>query len=334
VALEIIFVVDTSGSMSGEPLSQAKEAIAHTLGQLGPDDGFQIIRFANDASPLGDRVVRATEGNVRDALAKLRSLRAKGGTEMLAGVRTALSFPHDRERTRFVCFLTDGFIGNEGQVLGAVDDYLGDARLFAFGVGSSTNRFLMERLSVMGRGAVAFLGPNAPSAPVMDAFLERVRTPALADIEIDFGGLPVDGLSPERMPDLYAGRPVTIMGRFNPGFANSETIRVTGRTGRDDVTLDVPFDADNDEHPALADLWARSLIAEEINRALRTPGVDPTESIKALALSHALLSPYTAFVAVDSARITGGDFGVSVTQPINVPDGVRYETTVRDERRD
>lgn len=332
VPVEIIFVVDTSGSMRGEPLGQAKQAIEHTLRRLGPDDAFQIIRFANDASPLGDRVVRATDRNVREALHKLRSLRAKGGTEMLAGVRTALSFPSDRERTRFVCFLTDGFIGNEGQVLSAVDDYLGDARLFSFAIGSSPNRFLMERLAVMGRGAVAFLGPDESGAPVMDAFLDRVRTPALADIAIDFGDLPVNGLSPVRVPDLYAGRPVTIMGRFDPRFDGSETIRVTGRTGRGEVTLDVHLTSDNAEHPALADLWARAFIAEEINYALRTPGVDPTESIKNLALSHALLSPFTAFIAVDTARVTEGEYGVSVTQPVRVPDGVRYETTVRDDR--
>ncbi|GAB4549690.1 MAG: VIT domain-containing protein [Phycisphaerales bacterium] len=330
--LEVIFVVDTSGSMSGRPLDQAKQAIAHTLRQLGPRDAFQIIRFANDASPLGDRVVPATERNVRDALRKLRTLDAKGGTEMLAGVRTALNFPHDRERLRFVCFLTDGYIGNEAQVLRAVDHHLGDARLFSFGVGSSVNRFLMERLAVMGRGAAAFLLPDESGADVMDAFLERVRTPALADVSIDWGDLPVSGVSPARVPDLYAGRPVTVLGRFDPRFDSPTTITVRGRTPGTDLSLPVAFAPDADTHPALADLWARAHIAEAINHAMRTPGVDPSAVVRETALQYALLSPYTAFIAVDASRVTEGDFGVSTVQPVNMPEGVRYDTTVAGDR--
>ncbi len=327
--LEIIFLVDTSGSMRGTPLKQAKDAIARTLDRLGPNDAFQIIRFANESAPLGDRVVRATDRNKRDAMRKVNAMGAQGGTEMLAGVETALGFPHDRERLRFVCFLTDGFIGNEGEVLRAVDERLGEARLFSFGVGTSTNRFLMERLAVMGRGAAAFLLPDESGADVMNEFLETVRTPALANIDIDFGDLPVDGISPARIPDLYAGRPVTIMGRFDPNFDSSTVISVRGRTGRSEIVMDIDFVPGANEHRALADLWARSYIAEEINHALRTPGVNPMRTVRDTALRHQLLSPFTAFIAVDSSRITSGAYGVSTVQPVNVPEGVRYDTTVR-----
>ena len=331
-ALELIFVIDTSGSMNGRPLAQAKDAIRHTLRKLGPRDAFQIIRFANDASPLGRHVVPATARNVTDALRKLESLDAKGGTEMLAGVRTALNFPHDRERIRHVVFLTDGYIGNEGRVLRAVDNELGEARLFSFGVGSSVNRFLMERLAVMGRGAAAFLLPSDDGAAIMDAFLERARTPALADISIDWPNGSFTSIAPSNTPDLYAGRPVTIMGRFDPNTARSRPLTVRGRMGNEELTLDVYLDENDTTHPALADLWARTYIAEGINEALRDPDLDPSGTIREIALEYALLSPFTAFIAVDASRVTEGDFGVSTVQPVNMPEGVRYETTVSDER--
>ncbi|MEM1424833.1 MAG: hypothetical protein AAGH64_12635 [Planctomycetota bacterium] len=153
-----------------------------------------------------------------------------------------------------------------------------------------------------------------------------------ATLLVGWGDLPVDGLSPQRVPDLHAGRPVTIMGRFDPRFDSPTTITVRGRTGDADMTLPIAFEADEHRHPALADLWARAYIAEEINHALRTPGVDPSRAIRDVAIDHGLLSPFTAFIAVDSARVTSGDFGVTTVQPVNMPEGVRYDTTVSGER--
>ncbi len=327
--VEIIFVVDTSGSMNGRPLAQAKEAIMETLERLGPEDGFQIIRFANDASPLGDRVLDATEYNRREAIERLKSLEAAGGTEMLAGVRTALRFPQDSNRTRFVCFLTDGYIGNESHVLSEVHRELRSARLFSVGIGTSPNRFLIERLAVMGRGAAAYVGSGDSAPRTMRAFLQQVRHPVLTDVRIEYLGVQAEHLNADAPFDIQRGRPKTIMGRFDPDASPDATLRITGtlagRTFVNEVRL-----ADAVRHPAIGDLWARAHIAELTNRALRTSTFDPEDQIRTTALRFGLLSPYTAQLAVDASRVTGGDIGITTQVPTHLPAGMRTDPPERD----
>src|SRR6266511_1895569 len=152
-ALELVFVLDCSGSMSGRPLAQAKAAIERALHRLQPLDTFQLIRFSTDASALGPKPLLATPGNIRRGLDYLRSLNSEGGTMMIEGIEAALDFPHDPQRLRFVCFLTDGYIGNEAEILGDVYKRLGPSRVFSFGVGSSVNRYLLDHLAKLGSGA-------------------------------------------------------------------------------------------------------------------------------------------------------------------------------------
>src|SRR5262249_51548812 len=151
--MEMVFVVDCSGSMDGQPLAQARAAILSALDHMQPMDTFQIIRFSNTASTLGDRPLPVNTVNLEKARAYVRGLRADGGTEVLAGIRAALGFPHDPQRFRVVAFLTDGFIGNDPEVIGEVHQRIGDARIFSFGVGQAVNRYLLEGMAKEGRGA-------------------------------------------------------------------------------------------------------------------------------------------------------------------------------------
>jgi len=151
-ALELVFVLDCSGSMSGRPLAQAKAAIERALHRLQPLDTFQLIRFSTDASALGPKPVLATPENIRRGLGYLRSLDSEGGTMMIEGIKAALDFPHDPQRLRFVCFLTDGYIGNEAEILGEIHKRLGASRIFSFGIGSSVNRYLLDHMARLGRG--------------------------------------------------------------------------------------------------------------------------------------------------------------------------------------
>ena len=328
--LELVFVVDASGSMKGAPIRQAKDALRHALRALRPDDSFQLIRFSNTASPFGRAPVVANRRNVKRGLDWVDDLDADGGTMMLEGVKTSLDFPHDPERLRFVCFLTDGYIGNEGEVLTAIHEKLGDSRIFSFGVGSSPNRYLMERMARVGRGAVAWLGLEDDGDDVMRLFLERVRRRALRDIELDFGATRVSDVFPKCIPDLFEGRPVAITGRYQ-GRAPSE-VRLTGRWGRDGVITQLrPRSIRlSTRRQALGSIWARMKIADLNDR--RVTGHDHrgelTNAIRRTALRHGLLSPFTGFVAVDSSRRTDGSYGVTVPVPTNVPAGTRYDTTV------
>jgi Ca-activated chloride channel family protein len=324
--MELVFVLDCSGSMMGWPLDNAKDAAARALRRLGPDDTFQIIQFSSTASQLGPKPIPATPENLQRGLAYLHSLNSEGGTMMIEGIKAALDFPHDPTRLRVVSFMTDGYIGNEAEILGEMQQRLGDARVFSFGIGSSTNRYLLDRMALLGRGAVAYVTPTEDSLRAVDQFYERVSHPALTDLSIDWGGLEVSEVYPARLPDLFVGRPVVITGRYRGD--GSTTVRVTGRAGGESRTLSVPVSATPDaERPALANIWARMKIAD-LEDAATVSNAEVAPQITQVALGYGLMSAYTAFIAVDSSRVTEGDHGTTVAVPVPVPDGVRYDTTV------
>jgi len=330
-ALELVFVLDCSGSMSGRPLAQAKAAIERALHRLQPLDTFQLIRFSTDASALGPKPLLATPGNVRLGLDYLRSLDSEGGTMMIEGIKAALDFPHDRQRLRFVCFLTDGYIGNEAEILGEVHKRLGDSRIFSFGIGSSVNRYLLDHMAKLGRGAVAYLGLNDDGEMVMDDFLDRISHPALTDLRVVWGGMQVTDVFPDRMPDVFVGRPVILTGRFN-GDGNT-AVRIVGNAGGRAVELLVPakLDASAATHRGLPSVWARMKIADLANQATYENNVSLPGQIKQVALDYGLMSAFTAFVAVDSTRRTEGKEGTTVPVAVPLPEGVKYETTVKGE---
>ncbi len=261
------------------------------------------------------------------------ALRGGGGTEMLEGIRAALDFPHDPRRLRVVSFMTDGFVGNEQQILAAVAEKLGPARIFSLGVGSSVNRYLLEGLARLGKGAVAYLLRGDSDAAVVDRFFERVQHAALTDIEIDWGGLRVTDVYPRRVPDLFVGRPVVLTGRFE-GHGDAE-IRVRGRVAGEPqtITLRAPLDDPDARHAGISRIWARARIAdlsdEQVQARREHRQRDLSGEIRETALAYGLVSEYTAFVAVDSTRVTAGDHGVTVPVPVPVPEGVRYDTTVQ-----
>ena len=325
--LELVFVIDASGSMRGRPLQQAKEAVATALDRLGEDDTFQIIRFSENASQFGPSPVRATARNLGAARGYLSSLQSGGGTEMIQGIKAALDFPHDPSRLRFVSFLTDGYIGNEVDILAAIHQRIGASRIFSFGVGSSVNRYLLERMATVGRGVVAYLGLNDSARTVMDGFLDRISRPVLADIEIEWGAMMVASTYPSAIPDLFVGRPLVLTGAFT-GAPTS--ISISGLAAGERRTLAVALDKNTTAGASLAKVWARTRIAELADRQARSgdPGGELREAIANTALRHQLVSNYTSFVAVDSLMRTAGDHGVTVHQAVPVPDGVRYDTTV------
>lgn len=327
--MEMIFVLDCSGSMRGKPMAQAKAAVSHALQSLSERDTFQIIRFSNNASQLGAEPLIATPENKRRGLSYLSSLNGTGGTHMIEGIKAALDFPHDEGRFRLVSFMTDGFIGNEQQILGTLHDKLGDSRIFSFGVGSSPNRFLMDRMAILGRGAVSYLSLNDNATEIMDRFNRRISHPAMTDLAIDWGNMEVTDVYPQRLPDLIVGRPVVVTGRYT---GEPDTVRVNGRVCMEPASFAVAVDeADaTKDHRGIAAVWARMKIKDLMNQATHTP--DHEGEFKSLvtdtALNYNLMSSFTAFVAVDSMTKTHGEFGTTVAVPVPVPDGVQYETTV------
>ncbi len=325
--MEMVFVLDCSGSMNGRPLEQAKAAVATALRHLQEGDTFQIIRFSDNASQFGAAPVPATAENLQRARYYLDTLDGSGGTQMIEGVKAALDFPHDPARLRFVSFLTDGYIGNEVDIIAAVHQRIGSSRIFSFGVGSAVNRYLLERMAKEGRGAVAYLGPQDSAAGVMGRFFNRISHPALTDLTIDWGGMAVTDVYPAKLPDLFVGRPVVVTGKYL-GPANGVT--ASGMAGGVSHTVEIPAAAAGAEKAYVAKIWARLRIADLNDRLAREPhrSHELEGQIRRTALDYRLMSAFTSFVAVDASRVTEGTHGYTVKQAVPVPEAVRYDTTV------
>ncbi len=327
--MEMVFVLDCSGSMNGRPLEQARAAVSHALLTLTPRDTFQIINFNSTSSQLGTAPVIATPENIQRGLEYLASLDGGGGTEMIRGLQAALDFPHDEGRYRLVSFMTDGYIGNDADILHAVAQKVGDSRIFSFGVGQSPNRYLMDRMALLGRGAVAYLSLNDDPVQIMNRFNERISHPAMTDLSIDWGTMNVTDVYPQILPDLIVGRPVVLTGRFT---GEPSTVTVGGRTGMQPVSYSVAVDSHdtNKEHQGIAAVWARLKISDLMAQVSRTPNQagELQQTVLQTALDYSLMSAFTAFVAVDSMTKTEGEFGTTVAVPVPVPEGVRYDTAV------
>jgi Ca-activated chloride channel family protein len=327
--MEMIFVLDCSGSMTGKPIAKAKQAITRALRKLQPADTFQVIRFSNNASQLGPAPLPATPENIRRALAYVEALEGEGGTMMIEGIKAALDFAHDPHRFRLVSFMTDGYIGNEAEILAAIHQRLGASRIFSFGVGTSVNRYLLDRMAKLGKGAVAYIGLDDNSSEVVDLFYDRISHPALTDVTVEWGDMQVADFYPSQIPDLFVGRPIILTGKFTG--QGSTHIRVRGKVGNQTQEINIPVDFEDSGavHPGIACVWARKKIETLGTQATYDTNPDLPGEIRQVALEYGLMSAYTAFIAVDSSRTTAGDHGTTVAIPVPVPDGVRYDTTVQ-----
>ncbi len=323
--VDLCFLLDVSGSMSGAPIDQSRGAVQAALGMMQETDSFNIVRFAGSTDQMSTARVLASERAKRQAVDFLRGTNAGGGTMMLAGIQQALSQPSDESRVQYVCMMTDGFIGNERQIIQATRQLRGQTRVFGFGVGSSPNRYLIDGMSRAGAGAVAYLGLNDDGAKVMRHFFDRISKPALTNIQIDASNLKGAKINPFKIPDVYVGRAVVITGRFE-GDGGSITVR--GRSADQTIVQTFPIRADA-QGTSLASVWARQQIAALCDQAsLDDIRIDLAHEVKTIALNYGLMSDYTSFVAVDSTHRTSGESGTTIVQPVPIPDGVKYETTV------
>jgi Ca-activated chloride channel family protein len=317
-AREMVFVVDTSGSMSGEPLAIAKRGLRHALGELDPGDAFRILNFSTDVAGFrGGEVVVATTANVRAAQSWVNGFDAMGGTEMIRGIRAALPGPPEGGRTRYVVFMTDGYIGNDEEILAEVRRLRDDrTHLFSFGVGSSVNRYLLTEMAQAGDGVASILLLDEDPVIQIDRFFDRVAAPVLADVRVEWDGLAVEDAAPSKLGALFAGRPIVVAARYGKGGRG--TVRVHGTVAGAPVVLSVPVTLP--DGPASGDvlgrLWARQRIAE----LMRTPTADPAP-ITQLGLDYSIATAYTSFVAVEERRRVDAA-GKTVQVPVELPEGV------------
>jgi Ca-activated chloride channel family protein len=315
---ELVLVLDTSGSMSGFPIEKAKETMKLALDGLNPRDTFNLITFAGDTHILFPQPVPATEENLRIAQNFLSSRSGAGGTEMMKAITAALAPNGSTKSVRVVCFMTDGYVGNDSEIIREVGRY-SNARVFAFGIGSSVNRYLLDKMAEAGRGEVEYVSLTDDGSAAARRFHQRVRNPLLTDITIDWAGLPVTDVYPRRIPDVFSAKPIIVTGRYSGPAKQTVKLHGTyaGRSITRELAVDLP--AFEPKHDVLATLWARTRID------MLAYEQDAREEITKLALDYRLMSPYTSFVAVEETVVTDGGKARRVDVPVEIPEGVSYE---------
>jgi Ca-activated chloride channel family protein len=321
---EYIFLLDVSGSMHGFPLDTTKELMRHLLPSLRPTDHFNIACFSGDNyvwSPKGSRP--ATEANIREGIDVILKQHGGGGTELMGGLQAAYGIPKvGKGVSRTVVVVTDGYVGVEAQAFRFIRERGDQANLFAFGIGSSVNRGLIEGMARAGLGEpFVVLGPQK-AAEQAEKLRQMIDRPLLTDIQVRFGDAGAYEVAPEKIPDLLAERPLLIYGKYKGD--KPTRIEINGRTGRGawHHAIDLrPADA-RPQNLALRALWARKWV-EVLEDELHMGGGKPVENaITDLGLFYNLLTPFTSFVAIDSEVVNKSGKSDTVRQPLPMPEGV------------
>lgn len=436
VPRELVFVLDTSGSMSGYPIEKSKETMAKLIDGMGPADTFNLITFAGDTSILWSEPRPATPENRKAAQEFLATRKGGGGTEMMKAIDAALrvqtpSFRSQWDRfigpdnkpgrdqlgparrpfttrghfyrakpasckfvsgdpqlaeaflvsadgtrafalkfppntriappgdgaaveltgdcystqggvfvqtksieitpIRVVCFMTDGFVGNDMAIIDAVKKNADTTRVFSFGAGNGVNRFLLDGMAHAGRGEVEYVTLASQGDEAARKFHERLQSPVLTDISIDWGGLPIDEVYPERVDDLFSSKPIVVHTRLK-GPVTPATLTLRGMTGEGPYESQIALEATGrrEKNPSIVSLWAREKVESLMNRDLAamqqgTPPADIKETIIGVGLAYRLLTQFTSFVAVEELTITSGGQAKTIQVPVEMPDGVSYE---------
>ncbi|MGE4323181.1 MAG: marine proteobacterial sortase target protein [Sphingobium sp.] len=323
---EMIFVIDNSGSMGGRSMAAAKDSLLYALDTLRPQDSFNIIRFDDSLTRLFETSVPATVEQIALAKRFTEGLEAGGGTEMLPALESALidARPDDGATVRQVIFLTDGSISNEKDMMAAIAAKAGRSRIFMIGIGSAPNQYLMRRMAEAGRGSFTNVGAGDEVAAKMTGLLDRLTAPVVRDLTVSVAGASLD-LTPRKLPDLYAGEPLVLLGK---GRALSGALTVTGMIGdrRWSRTIDLSAAA---ESPAVARLWANRRIADvEAARWEReTDSSTADAAIARLGLAYGIVTSQTSLVAVDETPARPQ--GATLTReelPLLLPAGWDFDT--------
>lgn len=318
---EYIFVLDVSGSMYGFPLDTAKALMRKLIGSLRPTDSFNVILFSGGSRLLAPKSLPATAANVQQAIAEIEREQGGGGTELGAALDQALALPGNEGVSRSTIVVTDGYIDAEAEVFERIRTRLNQSNLFAFGIGSSVNRHLIEGMAHAGQGEPFVLTNPAEAEDVAKKFQEYIQSPVLTDIAVDMEGFETSDVEPLSIPDLFADRPLVVFGKWKG--KPEGTVRVTGLGGEGsfEKVFDVATATPSEDNQALRYLWARERVRRLSDYEIGG-GEENRAAITALGLTYDLLTQYTSFIAVhDVVRNTEGA-AQSVDQPLPLPEGV------------
>ena len=321
-AREYIFVVDVSGSMHGFPLEISRRLMADLIGSLKPTDRFNVLLFSGGSSVLAEEPLPATPENIARALQLIDRQRGGGGTELLPALQRALSLKKAAGVSRTVVIATDGYVTVEEEVFDLIRNSLGDANLFAFGIGTSVNRHLIEGMARAGMGEPFVIAKPDEARAQAETFRKLIQSPVLTQVQLDIRGFEAYDVEPPAIPDVLAERPVIVFGKWRGRAKGTLSISGIAGEGRFADTLEVDTVKPSPSNAALRYLWARQRIAllSDYNR-LRSSDSRIRE-LTDLGLRYNLLTACTSFVAVDSEARNAGGTPAMVKQPLPLPQGV------------
>lgn len=338
---DIVFVFDKSGSMAGNKLKQAKEALKYCLARLQQDDCFSVIAFSTDIDELTAGLTEASPIAIREASAKIEALEARGGTAVFDALKKACATAGKSSRLIMIVFLTDG-----RPTVGATDideilrvvpkDKTFRARVFAFGVGTDLNTDLLDRLATDNRGAQQYVSETEDIELKVSNFYEKIATPVLSDVVLTVDGLELRDLYPRQIPDIFAGGQVLLFGRYRGEGRHRVTARGKVRDQERTFSCETDFDG-NDRHDFLPAIWAHRKVAylmEEIR--LRGHNKELEDEITTLGKRYGIMTPYTSFLVAedepvrraenaerrhDFERLKGGAGGVALSRGVSAAKG-------------
>ena len=295
LAREMIFVVDTSGSMHGQSMEQAKSALHYALSLLDSNDSFNIIGFDDQIMPMSNNPVPANDFNLRRAERFVYNLQADGGTEIKGALDAVLDGHEHLGYVRQVVFLTDGSVSNEDSLFKHISAQLGDSRLFTIGIGSAPNSYFMRRAADVGRGSFTFIGNSGEVKPKMQQLFDKLAHPAITQLALTSEDIDQQlEYWPSPLPDLYFSEPVMVAVKLD----NHSAIRLTGQTAQGPLAIKLNTQQGQSAQ-GIARLWARQKIKSLL---LYNEQQQVKAQVESLALEHQLLSPFTAFVAIEQSQ--------------------------------
>ncbi|MCX6154015.1 MAG: VIT and VWA domain-containing protein [Candidatus Kapabacteria bacterium] len=318
---EYIFLVDISGSMHGYPLDKAKIMMEKLFDGFRPDDFFNVVLFSGSTIQFSQNSVAATSDNIKDALKLLNTQMGAGGTEMLNGIKRAMSIPQMQGYARTLVIITDGFVDCEPEIFDFIHNHLGESNFFSFGIGTSVNRMLMEGIARVGLGEPFIIQAASDADKAAERFYKYISSPILTNISVKFDGFDVEDVEPPTIPDLFAERPLIIHGKWHTPMSGK--IIVNGTYAGTDIHVDIPvkqFET-HDTGAALRNLWARTKISRLSDIAIMKKRETDNEVVD-LGIKYNLLTQYTSFVAVDYEVRNNELKFIKVQQPLPLPEGV------------
>ncbi len=325
--VEMLYMIDVSGSMGGTSITQAREALLQALERLGPNDRFGILAFNHAYYEFASEPLAATTENLAAARRFVQHLEAGGGTEMLPALLHLMRKPETSGYLRHIILLTDGDLGNEEQIFAALRLKLGGARLYTVAIGSAPNFFLATKMAQFGRGTFTHIADIGEIREQMGRLLETIESPVLTDVKLSFEGVEVVEVYPQRPPDLFLRQPLLLYGRISQGRTGH--VHLTARAGDQPYEANFAFDASTASfHPGITTLWARQRVEDLVDR-WRLSDEDARSGIRASLIAHAiryrLVTRFTSLVAVEEIVANASGASTQVPVPTELPAGMQMD---------